>query len=227
MLNGGAISVKDAKKLISSSYDKSKVDQEGYKIDHALSGQRVKVFTNPQGKAFVVHRGTKGFRDVVTDAKLMLGMKNNNRYNHAKKIQKEAELKYGAKNITTLGHSLGGDVANTVGKKSHEIITLNKASAQPWQAKPSNQIDIRTTIDPVSLLGKLQKSNGREINIPSTSFNPLTEHSSDVLDRIENQDEVLGTGLNNKWMQHVKSVQKENGVSYKEAMKLAKKTYKK
>ena len=34
-------------------------------------------------------------------------------------------------------------------------------------------------------------------------------------------------GTGNPWIQHVKQVQKEKGISYKEALKLAKLTYKK
>jgi hypothetical protein len=35
------------------------------------------------------------------------------------------------------------------------------------------------------------------------------------------------TGTGNPWIKHVKQVQKEKGISYKEALKLAKLTYKK
>ena len=51
------------------------------------------------------------------------------------KIQKQAEQKYGANNITTMGHSLGGRIAEKVGKKSAQIITYNKA-ATPKMPEP-------------------------------------------------------------------------------------------
>ena len=47
---------------------------------------------------------------------------------------------------------------------------------------PQNQTDIRTTFDPVSLLRPLQRGKNSK-NISSDTVNPLTEHSTDTLQR--------------------------------------------
>ena len=50
------------------------------------------------------------------------------RYKEALQVQQQAEKKYGAKNISTIGHSQGGYQAQLLGANTQEIITLNKAT---------------------------------------------------------------------------------------------------
>ena len=52
---------------------------------------------------------------------------------------------------------------------------------------PKNQTDIRTRLDPVSILRPFQKANNKEITIPSKTLNPFREHSTDVLSRIHEE----------------------------------------
>ena len=109
----------------------------------------------------------------MTDFSYASGNLNNTkRYKHAKKIQDEAERKYGSGNITTTGHSLGGKLAGKVGKKSNHIYTLN-APTFPTEAFSSwiwgsndNQTDIRSKGDLVSIFAPLKNSN--QISIPTT-----------------------------------------------------------
>jgi len=59
-------------------------------------------------------------------------------------------------------------------------------------------------------------------------FNPGKLPSKNITyDRAERQD-MIGEGMKSKnnWIQHVKSVQAKHGISYKDAMKVASKTYK-
>ena len=176
---------KTVKSFLSSSYDKKPKGPKGYELDKSLSGRRAQVYKGKDDHAVVVHRGTSGFQDMLTDAKFSLGMKKSNRFKHAAKVQKQAETKYGAQNVTTMGHSLGGALAETVGKNSHKVITLNKAAGPQDVGKriPSNQVDIRTSKDPVSVLSKEQKG-GQRVTINSSTNNPLKEHKTEVLDRI-------------------------------------------
>ena len=50
------------------------------------------------------------------------------RYKEAQQVQQQAETKYRAKNISTIGHSQGGYQAQLLGANTQEIITLNKAT---------------------------------------------------------------------------------------------------
>lgn len=176
--------LKSVKKSLSSSYKKnSKIKDEG--LDKHLSGKRVKVLHNHStGKTFVVHRGTASTKDwLKTNLPMAFGYEKGSRFKHAKRIQKKAEKKYGRENVITEGHSLGGRIAEKVGKKSSQVITYNKA-ATPHSIKhktAKNQIDIRTKGDLVSKLSELQKNSNKKITLKSKSHNPLKEHAIDAI----------------------------------------------
>lgn len=196
-LKGGKMALGNVKKLLKSSYNDTQNDIENYKLDKTLSGKRVQVYTDDKDKAYVVHRGTQGLQDIMTDIKMTFGnVKGQKRFKHAKKIQQEAEAKYGANNVTTLGHSLGSRIAEEVGGKSKEIITYNKPTLplDIFKKLPDKQFDIRTARDPVSILQPLQKGSA-DLVIKSTTLNPLTEHSIDALDRLD-PNVMVGSGLN-------------------------------
>ena len=211
-LHGGALPVKDIKELLKHSYDKQPSSHGDYELDPELSGQRVQVYKKKgSNQAVVVHRGTQGIHDWGNDLKYALGfdISNSNRLKHARDIQQKAEAKYGANNISTLGHSLGSKIARDVGQNSNEIINLNPAIAPQDVNKPKSdkEYDIRTSLDPVSALSNLTQ-NTNTITIPSQSFNPLTEHSTDTLDRLP-QDQQIGRGHIKKMpMKHLKDLVK-------------------
>lgn len=211
-LHGGALPVKDIKELLKHSYDKQPSSHGDYELDPELSGQRVQVYKKRgSNQAVVVHRGTQGIHDWGNDLKYALGfdISNSNRLKHARDIQQKAEAKYGANNISTLGHSLGSKIARDVGQNSNEIINLNPAIAPQDVNKPKSdkEYDIRTSLDPVSALSNLTQ-NTNTITIPSQSFNPLTEHSTDTLDRLP-QDQQIGRGHIKKMpMKHLKDLVK-------------------
>jgi hypothetical protein len=87
-----------------------------------------------------------------------------------------------------LGDSLGAKIAEKVGNKTKEVITLNRPTIPMDIIKgkkvPKNQTDIRTSRDPVSILRPFQKASNKEITIPSKTLNPFKEHSTDVLSRL-------------------------------------------
>src|ERR1700722_7848108 len=118
------------KDVIKNSYkDKSKQKKQigDYKRDESLSGNRAQVYHNAKnGKTLVSHTGTNSLRDWLTDLQYATGNLNDtNRFKHAEKTQKEAEAKYGRDNITTTGHSLGGKLAQKLGKNTDHIYTVN------------------------------------------------------------------------------------------------------
>ena len=184
------------KDFLKNSYSKNQQNNlHGFKRDNTLSGQRVQVYNNPlTDDAYVVHRGTKGLQDILTDFKLSFFPKlylSSTRYNHAKDIQQEAEKKYGSEHITTLGHSLGAKLASDVGSNSKELITYNKPIL-PYdilnQTK-KNETSIRTKLDPVSVLGSL---NSDIKQVSTKTLNPITAHNVDQLDNMNN--EYIGKG---------------------------------
>lgn len=175
---------KEIKSYLAKSYQKNSKIKDG-NLDKHLSGKRVKVFhNNDTGKTVVVHRGTASTTDwIKTNLPMAFGYEKGERFKHAKRIQKKAEKKYGRENTTTMGHSLGGRLAEKVGTKSKEIITYNKA-ATPLSVshkRRSKQNDIRTSRDPVSYLSKFQKGKNKTQIIKSKSYNLLNEHAVDKL----------------------------------------------
>lgn len=198
---GGKLSINNIKLLLNQSYNNSLNDIDDWIIDKSLSNQYVQVYKNKNTpQAVVVHRGTASLKDVGTDIKLMFGFKKNNRFEDARKIQQLAENKYGAENISTIGHSLGASIAEEVGKNSKEIITLNKPIVPSDIISKKkigiNQYDIKTKKDPFSILKPLQKDN-KDIIIPSETNNPLVEHSINTLDRLPDEM-MIGLGKINK-----------------------------
>lgn len=178
------------KKLLKASYANKKQKIDTYERNNKLSGKRVQVFYDPNTKKAVVsHRGSKGAIDwLKTNTAMALGYEGGNRFRHAKKIQKKAEKLYGPENVTTIGHSLGGRIAEKVGQKSSKVITYNKAVTPRSLLKPTSivQTDIRTKNDAVSVLGRFQKKNGKTIQIKDNS-NPIKAHGLQHLSSIKNK----------------------------------------
>jgi hypothetical protein len=171
--------------LKSTYQDNNKAEKElkakGYTLDKSLSGQRAKVFVDDEtGQAYVAHRGTKGTQDYITDAKLMMGIKDSKRLEHGKQVRKQAEAKYGT--VDSIGHSYGGFVAENSGNEHGKIITYNKASRGD-KNKNIKQTDIRTSNDIISFLTPKHKNN---ITLKSKTSNPYKEHITDSLKRHKN-----------------------------------------
>jgi len=195
-IEGGKLPVSDIQRLLRQSYNKP-TDYKDYILDKELSGQRVQVYkklNSPQ--AVVVHRGTKGIQDIGNDIKFLLGydISNTKRAKYSQDIQTKAEQKYGAENVSTLGHSIGSKLASLVGSKSKEIINLNKAvsPADAFTKVKPNEYNIRTSKDIVSMLLPV-RNNALTIQSPYFS-NILQEHKTDVLDRLD-PDIMIGKGV--------------------------------
>lgn len=198
-MKGGKISVENIKKFIQQSYEPKLNDVDDYVIDNELSGQRAKVYKKKgTSEAVVVHRGTKGLADLGNDLKLALGfdISNTKRVKHAKEVQQKAEQKYGSQNVSTVGHSLGSNISSNVGQNSKEIINLNKAVLPNDLGKTISlkETNIRSSRDVISSLLPFQKNKGKTITIENKSNNPLTEHSTDILDRLP-QNQMVGEGF--------------------------------
>lgn len=197
--SGGSLSAKDLKDLLGATYNPKKDKVNDFDLDKEISSPTSKVYFNKKtGQAVVAHRGTQGLIDWGNNAVYAVGgewaYKRTKRYKEAKAVQEKAERKYGAGNVSTIGHSQGGLQSELLGKKSKEIITLNKAT-RPFGSKASEkQTDIRTSGDVVSALNPFKQKNKKEIVIPSKTYNPFTEHKTKTLEGLD-EEQMIGEGL--------------------------------
>jgi hypothetical protein len=207
-IKGGKLAVKDLKGLLEASYD-GRANVGDFEIDKGLSTSNSKVYVNKKtGQAVVAHKGTSGLTDWGNNAVYALGgdwaYKKTKRYKDAEKVQKQAEAKYGAKNISTIGHSQGGLQAELLGKNTNETITLNKAT-RPFSntAKSDNQHDIHVKGDIVSAFNPFQKTTSKDIVVGDNkeiSLNPVSaveKHGIDQLNQLPDE-QMIGQGANHK-----------------------------
>ena len=198
---GGKISATALNKMIKSSYKSRKDADEnidGMKLDKSLSTKKSKVYTDDKGHAHIVHRGTNStINDWTNNLAYLTGTyKLTDRYKKGKKAQDAVEAKYGHSNVSTYGHSQGAVLARELGKKSKNVITVNPASL--FQKKADNETVVRSSLDPVSFL---QRNPTHTVH--TGSLNPLTNHSSDVLNKLP-EGTILGSGLK------IRKVHKQN-----------------
>jgi len=186
---GGSLANEDLQALLAKSYSKNPEDYKDFKVDKSLSGQRVQVYHNPTTQQTIVaHRGTSSIPNWIENvAYAVSNDKSGKAFQHSKKIQDQAYQKYGKENITTIGHSKGALHAQEYGKEGKEVITLNKPvniTDALFTRVPKSQTDIRTQYDPVSFLRPFQRGSKVE-TIKSTTKNPLAEHKTSVLGRLD------------------------------------------
>jgi len=168
--------------MIKSTYDRSEV--EGW--NKVMDTPEVTGFKHPSGQVVVALRGTEGTaKDWSNNAVFGLGgelaYKQTPRYKRAKERVAQLEKQYNPEDITLIGHSQGGLLAEIVPSNARERITLNKATRPQdflFRRRKKNQYDIRSRFDPVSFF-PLQKSN---YTIDGVSLNPLAQHSPDILE---------------------------------------------
>jgi hypothetical protein len=193
-MDGGALQASTFKNLLTASYS-GQQNVGDFTLDKSVSSGTSKVYHNPKtGQTVVAHKGTSGASDWLNNAVYGLfgktGYKMTPRFKEAERVQKEAQEKYGSKNISTIGHSQAGLQAELLGKDTHEILTLNKAT-RPFESKAGvNQFDVRAKSDIVSALNPFQQKTGKEIEYDAPS-NALEAHSIEQLP----EDQMIGHGL--------------------------------
>ena len=90
----------------------------------------------------------------------------------------------------------GSLLAQMPGENSKEILTLNKATRLQemlyGSIKKNKQFDVRSEGDAVSMFRlPLQKNKQKDFTIKNKTGNSLTEHSVDILGRLD-KDKVVG-----------------------------------
>jgi len=199
-IKGSGLKANTLKSMIKSTYDRSEV--EGW--DKVMDTPEVSAFKHPSGQVVIALRGTEGTaKDWSNNAVYGLGgelaYKQTPRFKRAKERVAELEKKYNPEDISLVGHSQSGLIAELLPSKARERITLNKATRPQdflFRRRRKNQYDIRSRFDPVSFF-PLQKSN---YTIDGVSLNPLAQHSPDILEG----QKVYGDGKYGFGLRHVK-----------------------
>jgi len=173
----------DLGQLLKSSYlpqkeAAEKLDKLGYKRDPELSTMNTKVFVNEYtDEPIIIHRGSVTAKDWFDDAKIAIGLgKTTQRVKDAQEITRKVEEKY-KKPASSIGHSLGGFVAENSGAKG-KIITYNKAAGLADIGTKKNsgrQLDIFAEGDIVSKIAQTtQRSNKQYVkNKRSSILKPI------------------------------------------------------
>ena len=192
------------KNFVDAGYKKKSeaTNVNGYILDKDLSTKRDKVYHDPNtGKVVHTIAGTDTLKDWSNNALIPLGLHQySNRYKNAERIQKKANNKYGKNNVSLVTHSQSGNIAESLANKNlvgGENTTLNPAIIGSHN---KNIKVVKSIIDPVSLL---TKTNKNDIKIIPKTFNPIKEHSTDILEKTKN---IFGHGLLNKTHSKIQSI---------------------
>ena len=182
IVRGGGLKANTLKSMIKSTYDRSNV--EGWK--KVMDSPELTAFEHPSGQVVIALRGTEGTaKDWSNNLVYGIGgetaYKQTPRYKRAKERVAELEKKYNPENITLVGHSQSGLIAELLPTKAREIITLNSASRPQdmfYNKKKKNLYRIRAKFDPVSMFN----ISNPEYTINEKNLNPLAQHSANVLE---------------------------------------------
>jgi hypothetical protein len=179
----------------------------GYILDENLSTKRNKVYYDPNtGKAVHTIAGTDTLKDWSNNALIPIGLHQySNRSKNSTKIQKKANEKYGKENVSLVSHSQSGHIAENLANKNlvgGQNTTLNPAIIG------SHNKDIKVVksiLDPVSLL---TNTNKNDLKIIPKTFNPITEHSTNIIDKTQKNifhpiKHMFGHGLNSTKIQSI------------------------
>ena len=194
---GNGLSAKKIQHMSSASYKTNKeVKNIGrYKLDKSLSTSEAKVFVNTDtGKVVVANRGTKPtLKDWTNNLSLLVGQyKNTQRYKNARDIQQKVIDKYPNYKVLNIGHSQGAAITKRLNEEglTSEIININPA-ALPTDKKKDNETTIRSSGDVISMYDKPKKG---DVMIKSETVNPLAEHKTTIVDRLEPKT-YIGAGF--------------------------------
>lgn len=180
-------------KLIEASYKRNRKAEEigktaGFKLDHSLSNSNHKLFIDKNNNPYIAFTGSRKVGDWLTDGALAVGLAGiTPRFRNEREYTKKIKSKYKNKPLTTLGHSLGGSLSESVSDLADKTITVNKGTGFFGINKQlrNNQTDIRTGNDPVSLLSLNQKG-GKKITIKNTRFvDPIHAHTYKHLNKLK------------------------------------------
>ena len=210
-MKGGSLKPQELKDFLQASYEKNAPKTiDNYILDDKLSNLYGKVYVNEALKKVVLaFRGT-GMENLGTDWINNLfflvsdpGYKLTPRYQTALKMYKGAIKKYKGFKFKLIGHSQSGVIVNNLcSDKVNNCISLNPAYKNA--SLKNNEYIIRSTGDVVSKMTVPKKAlnsvlypqwtKKHMINIENETGNPITEHTVDILDRL-NPNMIIGRGV--------------------------------
>ena len=198
---GGSISSHETQRFVEQSYLKNSQRDDAvgaFHLDRALSNDRAAVYYNQAtNNALIVNRGTTGtLQDWSNNVSLATGQyADTERMKHALDTQLAVRAKYPGWKITNVAHSQSQAIVTNLNAQglTDEVITLNGAT-MPWDVQANNETRIRSSADLVSGFQVLQPTRRRNKTIQHVSFNPLSEHSANILERL-NPITVFGRGF--------------------------------
>lgn len=188
---------KEINQFVTASYQPNKEAPTSigdYQLDKSLSTRKAKVYHDPTtNKTVVANRGTTGtISDWANNARYVTGRYGStDRLKQAEKVQDKAIEKYGKvdTNVTHSQSAIIGRRLNDEGKTG-QVIEVNPAIM--FETQKDNEHIIRSANDPVSALTMVNPFLKKVHEIKGETFNPLTEHSADILQRV---DTTFGNGL--------------------------------
>ena len=148
-IKGSGLKANTLKSMIKSTYDRSEV--EGWQ--KIMDTPEVSAFKHPSGQVVIALRGTEGTaKDWSNNAVYGLAgesaYKMTPRYKRAKERVAQLEKQYNPENITIIGHSQGGLLAEIVPSNARERITLNKATRpQDFLFRRRKKINTTSEVD--------------------------------------------------------------------------------
>jgi hypothetical protein len=118
--------------------------------------------------------------------------KNTQRYQNARDIQKKVLDKYPDYKVLNVGHSQGAAITKRLNEEglTSEIININPA-ALPTDKKRANETTVKSSGDVISMYDKPKKG---DVMIKSETVNPLAEHKTTIVDRLEPKT-YIGAGF--------------------------------
>ena len=195
---GRGIIVSQLNKFVTASYDDTPPDSiDDFQLNKELTNKKVKVYYNG-AKLVVVNRGITGTAsDWANNIRYGLGTYDEtDRLEQAVKTQKEVIKKYGRLPDVNVGHSQGSIITRKLNAMGlcKEVINVNPAISTEAQKK--NEFNVRSSSDVVSALAMVNPwmRERKNTTIEAESFNPLTEHSANILSRLD-PNKMIGTGL--------------------------------
>lgn len=195
-LVGTGLSAAKVKHFTSSAYQDNKdVKNIGkYVLDNNLSTSETKVFVNKEKKIVSVsNRGTAGISDWSNNAAYIAGKYDiTPRFKRSLDTQKKVRSKYPGYKVINVGHSQGSIVAKKLNDRglTDEVINVNPATL-PFERKKKNETTVKSETDLVSVFHQPKKG---DIILKDKTGNPLKEHKTNILDRIDPKT-IIGTGM--------------------------------
>jgi hypothetical protein len=184
---GGKLPVSEIQKFVEASYKNTEDAKNvgNYELDEDLSTKLNKVYRDPNtGHVVVANAGTSSLMDWKNNLNpfgsvLFGNYDKTQRYKDIENTQKRAIEKYGKNNVENVGHSQSGEALRILAKRGliNESTALNPAIL----GKSHEGVDvIRSDRDLVSMLTPM---SDKDTTIKGETWNPLTEHSAEILNR--------------------------------------------